>query len=139
MKKIVFLAFLLISASAFSDSNLVQFNNGWIKQLPPVVPMRAGYININNSSPTVKKIVALQSTAFEKVEIHETIMADGMMKMIELDSLELPAKSLVELKPGGKHMMLITPVQPLNIGDKVELLVTFEDESTQSVMLEVKK
>ena len=83
--------------------------------------------------------MALQSTAFEKVEIHETIMADGMMKMIELDSLELPAKSLVELKPGGKHMMLITPVQPLNIGDKVELLVTFEDESTQSVMLEVKK
>lgn len=138
MKKILFITFLLVSGSAFSANN-VQFIDGWIKQLPPVVPMRAGYMQIKNHSSTAQQIVSLQSSSFETVEMHETKMAEGMMKMIELESLEIPEKSTVELKPGGKHLMLITPVQPLQIGDNVEIVITFADETTQSIMLEVKK
>ena len=138
MKKILLITFLLVSGSAFSDNN-VQFIDGWIKQLPPVVPMRAGYMKIKNQSSTAQKIVSLQSASFETVEMHETKMAEGMMKMIQLETLEIPEKSTVELKPGGKHLMLITPVQPLQIGDNVEIIVTFADETTQSVILEVKK
>ncbi|MCK4708091.1 MAG: copper chaperone PCu(A)C [Gammaproteobacteria bacterium] len=139
MKKIIFLAFLLASSSAWSQNNQVQFINGWIKQLPPVVPVRAGYLKINNTSKQDREIIAVQSNAFEQVEMHESKMDDGMMKMIELESIHLPAKSQVELKPGGKHLMLIAPLQPLQIDDNIEIIVTFADESTQSVILKIKK
>jgi len=139
MKKFIFLAFLLASSSACSESSNIQFIDGWIKQLPPVIPMRAGYIQIQNSSAEAKQIIAVQSDAFEKVEMHETRMSDGMMKMIELKSIDLPAKNSVALKPGGKHLMLISPKQSLQIGDIIKLTATFADESSQQIELEVRK
>ncbi|MCK5662544.1 MAG: copper chaperone PCu(A)C [Thiotrichaceae bacterium] len=139
MKKILFLAFLLVSSSAFAENDNVQFIDGWIKQLPPVVPMRAGYMQIKNDSEQPMEIISLKSDAFETVEMHETKMEDGMMKMIELETIPLSAQSIVELKPGGKHLMLIAPIEPLQIGDIVKVIATFSNDSTQSFELEVKK
>ncbi len=139
MKKILFLVLLVVSSTAFSQSSNVQFIDGWIKQLPPVVPMRAGYLQIKNDSDQPMEITALQSNAFKTVEMHETKMDDGMMKMLELDSIKLPAQTTVEFKPGGKHLMLIAPIQPLQIGNMVQVTATFSDASTQSFELEVKK
>ncbi|MBT3205261.1 MAG: copper chaperone PCu(A)C [Gammaproteobacteria bacterium] len=139
MKKILFLVLLVVSSTAFSQSSNVQFIDGWIKQLPPVVPMRAGYMKIKNDTDQPMEITALQSNAFETVEMHETKMEDGMMKMIELHTIKLPAQSTVELKPGGKHLMLIAPIQPLQIGGKVQVIATFSNEATQSFELVVKK
>ncbi len=117
----------------------VQFSDGWIKQLPPVVPMRAGYLTIKNPGDQARTITHLQSDAFANVEIHETRMADGMMKMVELPQLVIPAKGEVELKSGGKHLMLIDPAQPLQIGDRVSIRVDFSNGQQQDLTLEVKK
>lgn len=139
MNKILLLSLLIFSGSVFSANNQVQFIDGWIKQLPPVVPMRAGYLQIKNQSDQAREIVAMQSSAFEKVEMHESKMEDGMMKMIELKSIKIPARDKIELKPGSKHLMLISPVETLQIGDEVEVIATFEDDSSQSFLLKVKK
>jgi copper(I)-binding protein len=122
----------------YGDSSQIEFEGAWIKQLPPVVPMRAGYLSISNESNAPMSIVAAQSEAFESVEMHETLMADGVMKMVQRDAIELPAKSTVELKPGGAHLMLITPRQNLAIGDKVAIEVTFNDDTSRKVEFEVR-
>ena len=125
--------------SLMADSSQVRFNNGWIKQLPPVVPMRAGYMTIDNNSEQDHEIIAFQSDAFDNIEMHETMMEDGMMKMQQQESIILPAESRVELRPGGKHLMLITPKQAMQLGDDIELIVTFGDNSTQAIQLEVRE
>jgi periplasmic copper chaperone A len=139
MKKIITIILCLFSVQLLADSNQLQFTNGWIKQLPPVVPMRAGYVDIANPSNEDVEITAIQSDAFEKVEMHETIMQDGMMKMVEQKSFKIPAHGSIQLKPGGKHIMLITPLSTLQIGDKVPLLLTFSDDKAQKIELEVKQ
>jgi len=139
MRKFYFLLLLLLSGTAQSAGSDIELTEGWIKQLPPIVPMRAGYIQINNPSALAISIVALHSDAFEKVEMHETMMADDMMKMVELDSIPIPSKSSVQLKPGGKHLMLINPTQSLNIGDSITLHITFSDLTTQTTQLLIKK
>jgi copper(I)-binding protein len=137
--RLILAAFLLCNVTlGFSDSNQVEFEGAWIKQLPPVVPMRAGYVAISNESKTSVSIVAAQSDAFELVEMHETLMADGMMKMVQRESIELPARSKVELKPGGAHLMLITPKRNLAVGDKVAIEVSFDDNTTRKVEFEVR-
>lgn len=139
MNKIITLMLCLFSLQVMADSSKVEFSDGWIKQLPPVVPMRAGYVKITNSSNEDAVITAMQSDAFETVELHETTMKDGMMQMIQQDSFIIPAKGSTLLKPGGKHIMLITPLRPLEIGDKVNLVVTFSDNKAQKIELEVKQ
>ena len=72
MKKIALLALLLFSTLSQADSSKIRFNDGWIKQLPPVIPMRAGYLQISNPTDQAHTITALHSDAFEKIEMHET-------------------------------------------------------------------
>jgi copper(I)-binding protein len=139
MNKIFVLALLLLSPQLYADGADVKFNNGWIKQLPPVVPMRAGYMQIENPSMQDIEVTAIRSDFFESVEIHESMMADGMMKMVELDHLLIPAGKRVDLKPGSKHLMLITPKTNLQLGDKVDLIITFSDKTSQTVQLEVRQ
>ncbi len=139
MKKTITLILCLFSMQIMADSSKVEFSGGWIKQLPPVVPMRAGYVKITNSSDQDATITAMQSDALETVELHETTMKDGMMQMVQRDSFVIPAKGSTDLKPGGKHIMLINPLNSLTIGDKVDLMVTFSDSKTQKIQLEVKQ
>ncbi len=139
MKRVILLSLLFFTAVSQADGTNIQFLNGWIKQLPQVVPIRAGYLLIKNSGNKDYEITGFSSEDFEKVEMHETKMVDDIMKMVELENIDLPANSQVELKPGGKHLMMITPLLTLQIGDIVELNVTFSDDTTQQIQLEVKK
>lgn len=143
MKKFLLIALALVPvfmpSSILADTSKLRFIDGWIKQLPPVVPMRAGYLQINNPGKQEHEIIAFQSDAFDRIEMHESKMQDGMMKMVELESLMLPAGGTVELKPGGKHLMLINPTQNLEVGDRFYVVVTFADETSQRIQLEVRK
>ncbi len=139
MKILFTLILCLFSMQALADSSRVDFSNGWIKQLPPVVPMRAGYIDIQNDSAQEVIITGMQSDAFEKVELHETKMKDGMMQMVQQENFVIPANASIQLKPGGKHIMFITPLRSLEIGDKVEVVVSFNDNKTQKITLKVKQ
>lgn len=139
MRKIVIIGLALIPSLLQADTSGLKFVDAWLKQLPPVVPVRAGYMQIRNPTKQNHEIIAIQSDAFERVEMHESRMQDGMMTMNQLNSLPLPAGGLVELKPGGKHLMLMNPMQSLQVGDRVDLVITFEDESSQRVSLEVRK
>ena len=50
-----------------------------------------------------------------------------MMKMVQIDSIEVPAEGSVSLKPGGLHIMLMDVKKPMKAGDKVNLTLKFSD------------
>jgi copper(I)-binding protein len=59
--------------------------------------------------------------------MHTMSMDGNVMKMREVSSIELKPSVKVSMKPGdGYHIMLIGLKQPLKIGDKFPLTLTFE-------------
>jgi copper(I)-binding protein len=73
-------------------------------------------------------------------QIHETTMnADGTMGMSEVESIVLPAGSMVSLAPGGYHIMLMGLKQPLALGDTVAVTLTFESGDELVVAAEVRE
>lgn len=140
MKRLLPYFLLLLTLPLQADTTSIRFSDGWIKQLPPVVPMRAGYVTISNPSKQAHEIIAFQSESFERVEMHESQLDDeGVLRMVQLESIVLPAESSVELRPGGKHLMLVSPLNDLQTGDRVNLTVTFQDGSAQRLEFEVKR
>ncbi len=125
----------LLSLGSLAETRLA---DGWIKQLPPSVPMRAGYFTINNNGTSADRLLSASSPAFNKIEMHETRMADGMMSMNQLMEVPVDAGVTVEFKPGGLHLMLMGIKQPLEVGDKVPVTLTFES-GEQTIELEVRK
>jgi copper(I)-binding protein len=71
------------------------------------------------------------------VEIHNMSMKDSVMEMKAVDAVDIPANKSVELKPGGLHVMLMKVAQPINTGDKVPLILTFEGADKKPVIVKL--
>ena len=133
----IFIACLMISNVAYADS-LLKIENTWSPAAPPVAKVMAGYMTINNSGQDAVKITAAKSPLFKKVEIHLTEMKDGMMRMIKQENLTIPAKSSVELKPGGLHMMLMGKLKPIKAGSSIPVTISFDNGESRNINLSVK-
>jgi copper(I)-binding protein len=62
----------------------------------------------------------------ERLELHTMTMEGDVMKMRQIERIDLPAGQRVELKPGGLHVMFIGLKQPLAVGAKVPVTLKFE-------------
>ena len=74
------------------------------------MPMAAGYFEISNRSGTAIRIDRVSSPEYGSVEMHETIIEDGIARMREIPVLEIPDGGTVVFERGGKHLMLMQPV-----------------------------
>lgn len=129
----------LILLLIFSPIALAELDvrDSWIKNLPPSVPVRAGYMTIHNPQSKAVSIVSLRSDAFASVEIHQTIEQDGMMSMEQVPSLKIEPNSSVQLAPGGLHLMMMNPSEPTQPGDQLEIVIVLDDGSEQRVVMQV--
>lgn len=130
------LLLLLFPGFAFAQ---LEISNPWIKNLPPSVPVRAGYMTLHNPQSKTVSIVSLSSDAFGSIEIHQTIAQEGMMRMEQVPTLTIAPGSTVQLAPGGLHLMMMNPVEPTRIGDRIEILILFDDGSEQKLEMWVEK
>ena len=80
-----------------------------------------------------------RSPAAASVELHSMTMDGDVMKMRQVDAIDLPAGQTVELKPGGYHLMLIGLKAPLKAGDKFPLTLKFEKAGEVIVTVKVEK
>ena len=136
MSRLLLMLLLILPGSAFAELDI---NDAWIKNLPPMIPVRAGYMTIHNAQTHALSIIAIRCDAFTSVEIHRTIERDGMMRMEPVPSLIIEPDSTVQLAPGGLHLMMMNPTQPTKPGDTLMIVIELDDGSTQSLKLIVKK
>ncbi len=117
----------------------VSIEQAWIPEAPPVVSVLAGYMTLKNADTRTATIMAASSPAFGRVEIHRTVIKDGMASMQQQSSLDIPAGQSVQLKPGGLHLMLIEPKKPLKQDDVVDVQFQMKDGSQLSARFTVKR
>lgn len=109
--------------SDHDETVLVQVYNAWSPPAPPVVPTRAGYLQLTNTSEKTQLLQEVSSEAFQHISIHRTVEHDGFMSMEMIDELEIPPGATRLFAPGGLHLMMMQPTRSLTEGD--QFLVTF--------------
>jgi len=136
MSRLLLMLLLILPGSAVAE---LEIHDAWIKNLPPAVPVRAGYMTIRNAQANAVSIIAIRSDAFASVEIHRTIAEDGMMRMEPVPTLVIEPDSSVQLAPGGLHLMMMNPTEATRPGDLLQIVIELDDGSTQSLNMTVKK
>ena len=136
MCRLLLVLLLALPGSAFADLDI---HNAWIRDLPPTIPVRAGYMTVHNAQSQTVSIVSIRSDAFASVEIHQTIKQDGMVRMEPVPTLTIEPDSTVQLAPGGLHLMMMHPKNPTKPGDVLEIVIELDDGSTQTLNMTVKK
>jgi copper(I)-binding protein len=140
IKLLVILLFITQTAFAFmSGIDERRDTHGELETIGAYIPMapsgmmNAGYLKFKNVSN--KKITFHQFTSpvYDSVQIHATEYDNGVAKMKHADTLVVPAKSTIELKPGNMHLMLIGPRRDIKEGE--EILMIGQDYNERRYML----
>lgn len=137
------LAFLLLSISgmalAESAAEGIAITDPYVRAVPPGQPNSASFMTVTNKDGSDHALVGGSSPAAKVVELHTHTMEGGMMRMRQVERIDLPAGKDVTLKPGGLHVMLIGLNQNLVPGESVPLTLKFEDGSEVTVDAPVRK
>lgn len=127
MKKILMSVALFISAIFAAD---VEVSDIYIKQTPPKTKNTAIFLKIQNNSDKDVALVDVESDLSDNVELHTNLSEGKKMKMIKVPEITIKAKSSIELKPGGDHIMLFDIKQPVTKDSKVSLTLNFSNGET---------
>lgn len=96
----------------------------WVR--PTTNEVSAAYLTVQNSGAAdtlIKAATPLTTT----VQLHEVITEGSSSKMQEKPGgFPIPADGMLELKPGGFHIMLMDLAAPIKEGETVTLTLTFE-------------
>ena len=92
---------------------------------------------IMNHGADDSALIGAESPAFTRVELHtHKTTPQGMMRMTQVDSYPLPGNGMVELKPGGDHLMLFGFTG--EAGSAVPITLIFANGERQTVSVPTK-
>lgn len=91
----------------------------------PMFPL-AVYLRLLNRGAETDRLIAATSSVAEITEIHQTTVENDVMRMGEIEGLDLPAGEWVAFEPGGYHIMLVNLQRNLIEGEAIPLTLTFE-------------
>lgn len=112
----------------------------WARATAPGQPVAAGYLAVTNNGAEADRLVSVETPIARAAELHDMAIENGIMKMRQVQGgIELPAGETVELAPGGLHVMILGPKDPLVAGERVPLSLVFEKAGTIEVELAVEK
>lgn len=96
------------------------------------------YMTLINDGSTADRLVSVSASWAGMIQIHQSSTDGGVMRMREMpDGVPVPARSRVELKPRGMHLMIMQLSAPLEAGRSMPLLLQFEKAGTVKVTLRV--
>lgn len=108
---------------------------------PPGATTGAGYVEVlSNQGAADDRLIAVSSPAADRVELHTMSMDGNVMRMRQVPDLVIPARGQVGMAPGsGYHLMLFGIRQPLRVGDRIPMTLTFAKAGKVDVALQVQE
>ena len=119
---------LLLTLALAASPALAQvgIDHPWIRATAPGAKVAGGFMTITNGASAPDRLVGAASSIAERVELHVSTHEDGMMKMRQVQAIDVPAGGRFELKPGGTHLMFVNITRQIKQGETIPVTLTFE-------------
>ncbi|MCG9702145.1 copper chaperone PCu(A)C [Vibrio natriegens] len=119
------------------EASQIHIDHPWSREAPPNAPVIGGFLQLNNHGEKEDALIAAESPIAARIELHNHIMEDGVMKMVKVSEISVPAKGTVALEPGSFHLMIFNPNQTLKEGDRFPMTLTFKNAGKVDVEIAV--
>jgi copper(I)-binding protein len=107
-----------------ADSNLV-VGGAWIRQPPPGSDVAAVYLSLQNIGTKTVKLTGVECPIAGMAMLHESREVGGQSQMRALASVSLAPGASMAFSPESKHIMLHGLAHPLQVGERVPLVLVF--------------
>lgn len=124
---------IFMLSTAFATE--LQLTQGEVRVPMPGRSVTAGYFTLVNNTTAAVDLVKASSPAFARVELHQHIKQDDVMRMVEVESISVDPGATLVFQPGGLHLMLFEPQVALTVGDSVSVTLHFADNTAKELQL----
>ena len=115
----------------------IDISRPWARTSPTLAGFAGGYFTITNKAEEADRLIAAESPAAVKIEIHAIKVVGSGITMKQMEKgLGLPPDTAITLKPRGYHLWIELKA-PLAQGQKVPVTLKFEKAGEQSIELVV--
>ncbi len=102
----------------------ISVTDAWARATMPGQKVSGAYMKLQSDADA--RLLGVSSPAVPRVEVHEMKMDGDVMRMREVQSIDLPKGKTVSLEPGGFHIMLMNLPKPIAAGDVIPLTLVIE-------------
>jgi copper(I)-binding protein len=133
-RALVFCCALAVSSTALCAheyrTDSLRIIHPFARATPPGARTGAVFFTVDNAGKETDRLLRASTPIAAGVVLHQMALEGGIMKMRAVPSVEVRSGGRLELKPSGYHLMLLDLKQPLKVGEKFPLTLTFEDAGT---------
>ncbi|MBC2778234.1 copper chaperone PCu(A)C [Parasphingopyxis marina] len=106
--------------------------NAWVR-LPAVDGRPAAAYFTLHGGDAGDTLIAVDSERVASIELHETTMEGGAMRMRPIMSVDIPAGETIAFEPGGRHAMLFGVDPEVTAGTNLTLHFRFDSGRDVSI------
>lgn len=115
----------------------IKISEGWARPTRAGLNMSAGYLSLQNHGQT-QLILERVTSSIGDVEIHQTIVKDGISRMKSVPNLTIEPGATISFEPGDLHLMLTNLMSPLKPGDIIPIEFHFKNAEPITAQFEIK-
>ncbi|MCC5981872.1 MAG: copper chaperone PCu(A)C [Oceanicaulis sp.] len=120
-------------AMAAIEPSVPLVTSGWVRTPPAGRDVTAGYMTLLAETED-DQLIGARSPAAAAIELH-TMEDDGeVMRMRQVEAIDLPAGEPVSLRPGGDHLMFFG-VDTASLDGEVEITLEFASGAETTIRL----
>jgi len=112
-------------AGAAPPRNALEVPEAWIRAIPGA-DVAAAYLTVQNPTAAAVTLTGVSSPAARSAMIHETRYQDHESRMRPKARLSIAPGQTLRFKEAGLHIMLEGLTQPLQVGQRVPLVLSLD-------------
>lgn len=126
---------------AETHAERVAVEGAFVRATPPGTRVTAGYFELHHRAggADAAVLVGAEAAFAGRVELHDHIDDDGVMRMRELTEVQVAPGDVTRFQPGGRHVMFMELEGALEPGETRRYTLEFADGSTLDVEAEVRR
>lgn len=103
----------------------LKIDHPFARATPPGAKTGGVFVTVENTGSQPDRLMSVSSPVAGIAELHEMKVDAGVMRMRGVPALEVKPGETLKLTPGGYHVMLSELRQPLKVGDRFPMTLTF--------------
>jgi copper(I)-binding protein len=132
------LPFLLLKCMGTAQSKeSITVSNAFANPTMGDLKVGAVFFDIQNKGTIPDAVVAVETPIAARAELHEHTHENGVMRMRQVNAVELAPGQLVKFEPGDLHVMLFDLKKPLKLHERFPLILKTRVGLKMTVMVKV--
>ena len=111
----------------------INIDHPWSRATVTGIPNGVAYFVLENKGDNDDRLLSASSPVADRVELHTHLKEGEVVRMRQVEAVDLPAGQTVALEPGGLHVMLMGLKEPLEQDKSFPLTLEFEDAGSITV------